>query len=270
MKQLIILFLALISLGLTVYSQDKVIKKNGEIIECVVTEIGADEIKYHYDDRPKLTFGIDKALVDRIEFATGEVTVIDKDTFLQLEYYANQKQRAIKTGFLTLLNTNLEFTYEQSIKPGRSWETSLGIIGIGFDPGKHNPSGVFGKVAFKMMRTPDYYMHRMHYAHILKGGYIAPEFAFRYAEYDYEDWNSYDDNYNYITTRESDLSFVFTLKIGKQWVFDNFFLVDLYAGLGYGYSRNSKEYSLINYGFLASGNEFPVAFTSGLKIGILF
>ncbi len=84
---------------------------------------------------------------------------------------------------------NAEFTYGQVIKPGRSWETALAILGIGFDPYERDPSGIYGKFAYKVTRTPDYYMHRMHYFHILKVAYVAPEIAFRLFEYNSFEYN---------------------------------------------------------------------------------
>jgi len=68
--------------------------------------------------------------------------------------------------------------YEQNIKPGKSWETALGIIGLGADPQDVNPRGVYGKFAYKFMRNPDFYSTKMHYSHILKGAYYGHYFYY--------------------------------------------------------------------------------------------
>jgi hypothetical protein len=269
MKKLSLFLLMLISLA--AFSQDKVIKNSGDTLKCKVTEIGADQIKYYYSNNEKLIFGIDKALVKRIEFSTGEVIKIESNSFDNPEYYINQNKNILKFNFLSPINTNLEFIYERSIRPGRSWETSLGIIGLGFDPNDYNPRGAYGKFAYKFIRKPDYYMQRMHYAHLLKGAYIAPEFALRYTSYDsyvYNDnyWQTYDGH----EERIDDFAFAVTLKFGKQWVIDDGFIVDLFLGIGYGFTTNSGDnYDVVPYGFIV-GSEVPLAFTGGLRIGWAF
>ena len=84
---------------------------------------------------------------------------------------ANQSKNAIKINFLSPLFGTTELIYERSIKPGRSWETALGIVGLGNDIQEIDPRGVYGKFAYKFMRSPDAYLQNMHYSHILKGAY---------------------------------------------------------------------------------------------------
>jgi hypothetical protein len=267
MKILTVLLLALISFS--AFAQDKIIKKSGVVIECKVTEIAADEVKYFYSENPKLIFGIDKALVEKIEFSTGETIVIESNSFRDPEYYINQKKHALKINFLSPLMGSTEIVYEQSIKPGKSWETALGIIGLGADPQDYNPSGVFGKFAYKFVRDPDFYMQRMHYSHILKGAYFAPEIALRYMSYDSYEYDYYyggtdEDTYN----RKEQFAMALLLKFGKQWVFEDAFLVDIYAGVGYGIGGD--DYDTLNYGFTIASDEVPIAFTGGIRVGWVF
>ena len=264
MKNLITLLL--IFLSLTAIAQDKIIKKTGDIINCEVTEIGLDEIKYFYADKPKVSFSIDKGLVTKIIFGSGEEMKIESNNLKNPEFYADQSKHAVKLNFLSPLSGSTEIVYEKNIKPGKSWETSLGIIGLGFDLNETKPRGLYGKFAYKFMRTPDFYMNRMRYAHILKGSYIAPEIAVRYFSYD-------DYEYNYLffrsdsKTRKEDFGFAVTLKLGKQWVFDDSFLVDWFFGIGYGISSANEA---LNHGFIAGPSEAPFAFTSGLRVGWVF
>jgi hypothetical protein len=267
MKTVIVLFLLILSL--TAISQDKIIKKSGATIECKVTEIDADEVKYHYADNPNLTFGIDKVLVDKVEFSTGEVIVIEGNSFKNAEYYVNQHKHALKINFLSPITGSTEFIYEQSIKPGKSWETALGIIGLGADPQGYNPQGAFGKFAYKFLRSPDFYMHSMHYAHILKGAYFAPELALRYMSYDANNYDYYySSTYSETSTRKEKFDMAFLLKFGKQWVFDDSFLVDIYAGIGYGIGGDNND--ILNYGFIIGSKETPVAYTGGIRVGWVF
>ncbi len=261
-----LLSLLLIILSITALAQDKIIKKSGDVINCKVTELGAMQVKYYYSDNPKLVFGIDKALIEKVEFATGEIVEMGKNSFKNEEYYTNQSKHAIKVNFLSPLAGSLELVYEQSIKPGRSWETSLGIIGAGVDVMEISPFGFYGKFAYKFIKSPDFYIQNMHYAHILKGGYIAPEIALRYFAYDKQNYNYYYGSYDSSTERTDNFSFAIMLKLGKQWVFDDAFIVDLYFGVGYGFCNNDA-YDVFNYGFIAGDNEFPMSGTAGIRIG---
>lgn len=247
-------------------SQDKIVKLSGDEIICTVTEISSAEVKYFYEKNPNIIFGIDKALVLRVEFSTGEVIKIEGNTFDNSEYYTNQNKRVLKINFLSPLMGSTEFAYEQNYKPGQSWEVALGIVGLGIDNQEINAKGAYTKFAYKFIRTPDFYMQRMHYSHILKGAYFAPELAFRYVKYD--SWN-YD--YWYADgnrTSTDEFAFALTLKFGKQWVFNDSFVVDTYFGLGYGLGNDN--YDTLNYGFIVGGEDFPMAATGGLRIGWTF
>lgn len=268
-----LLTFVLLLLAISAVSQDKIIKKNSEIINCKVSEIGADEVKYYYVENPKLVFGIDKALVTRIEFSTGEVIEIESNSFKNPEYYANQNKHALKINFLSPLFGTTEFAYEHVIKPGRSWETALGIVGLGNDIQDINPRGVLGKFAYKFMRDPDFYMNRMHYSHILKGAYFAPEIALRYMSFDSSNYDYYYDSNNqyhsnYSESREEQFTLALMLKLGKQWIFDDAFLLDIYAGVGYGFG--AQDYDTLPYGFIVAPDDFPIALTGGIKIGWVF
>lgn len=184
-------FVIIMIFSVASYAQDKIVKKTGDIINCEVTEVGLGEIKYFYENKSKVTFTIDKALVSKIIFATGEEISIESDNLKNPEFYADQGKRAFKIGFLSPLSGSTELVYEQSIKPGKSWETSIGIVGLGFDFGDVKPRGAYGKFAYKFMRTPSFYTNRMRYAHILKGGYFAPELSVRYMAFDSYDYNYY-------------------------------------------------------------------------------
>lgn len=265
MKLLTIFLLVFVSIS--AIAQDKIIKKSGAVIEAKVAEIAVDEVKYYYAENPKLVFGIDKVLVDKIEFSTGEVITMEGNSFKNSEYYIDQNKHALKINFLSPLMGSTEFAYEQSIKPGKSWETALGIIGLGFDPQDVNPAGVYGKFAFKFMKDPDFYMQRMHYAHILKGAYFAPEIALRYVAYDSQNYYYYNNYYNESTDRKKEFGMAVLLKFGKQWVFDDSFLVDLFWGIGYGIGGDD-DYAL-PYGFIVAP-EVPVSFTGGIRIGWVF
>ena len=51
----------------------------------------------------------------------------------------------------------------------------------------------------------------------------------------------------------------FMLKLSKQWVFDDSFLIDTYFGVGYGLGADDNEG--LPYGFLVTPDEFPISLT---------
>jgi hypothetical protein len=259
--RLILVILLLACSILSLHAQDRILKRDGENIECKVLEIGSKEIKYSLEEYDfQVQFSIEKNLVDRILFKNGQELVIDHAAEAvksaeknSADLFLVQKKNAIKINFLSPLSGVTTFSYERALKPGQSFELSAGIIGLGFE----NPDDALGiglKAGYKFMRSPDFYLEGMRYAHILKGGYVRPEFVF--ASYDLQ-------NKNRQVTKVGLL-----LNIGKQWVFSDVFLVDLYFGVGYGYS-NAHDFEDWPYFILVGSDDVPLAFAWGLRIGIL-
>jgi hypothetical protein len=251
-----------------VLAQDQVHKKNKEIINCKVKEIGTDEIKYSLPDYPPdLLFAIDKDNVDKVVFSNG------KEMFFQHELsnpenYVDNKKNALKVDFLSPLTGNTTLFFEHSIRPGRSVEAGLGIIGLGIDPDDMNAFGAFVRFAPKFIKSPDFYLRGMRYAHVLKGAYVKPEILFGYYARDFNQyyWDGYGDYYG--TERKNVFTGALLLNVGKQWVFDNSFLVDFHFGVGYGFDNiDEYYYEGYHFGFLMASDEVPISFTAGLKIG---
>lgn len=274
---LITLFAAML-LSSSLFAQDMILKKNNELIKCKIKEIGLDEIKYSLPEYSQdVIFSIDKDDIDKIIFENGKEMEFQKN-MTNPENYKENKKNILKIDFLSPLTGNTTFAYERSLRPGRSMEASLGIIGLGNDIDDENAGGAFLKVGYKFIKDPDFYLRGMRYAHILKGGYIKPEIAFGFFSrdvwrYNYDPYSSY---YDYQTSRSEVFSGTLQLIFGKQWVFDNAFAVDLYAGVGYGFSSENtgNDYYYNNsgyhYGYMIADNSFPISFSSGLKIGYLF
>ncbi|MCD4736877.1 MAG: hypothetical protein K8R53_12605, partial [Bacteroidales bacterium] len=140
--------------------------------------------------------------------------------------------------------------------------------GLGADPNDYDPRGLFMKFGYKAIRSPDFYLKGMRYAHILKGGYIRPEISISYYSL-----NEHNDYYYYPFTghtreRNEYFSAAIHLNFGKQWVFNNSILVDMFAGVGYGFDNTGE--GRYHYGHASAGNGFPISGTAGLKFGFLF
>ena len=262
-----VLFLLILFVHLAT-GQDIIHKNNGEEIQAKVLEIGSEEIKYKAFNQPDgPTYVIETARLNKIVYETGKVDTF-QDNFTNPELYTHQKRSAIKTGFLSPLFGHLNFTYERNLKPGRSFETKLGFIGVGKQR-DGNANGLYLTGAYKFYRTPDYYLKGMRYAHLLKGAYVKPELNFgRYSETVTEGINAQQVKRN-ITFGALMLNF------GKQWVFSDVFLVDFSAGLGYAFDNvdHSDDFSdLANYhfAFAKAGEDTDFAFSMNLNIGFLF
>lgn len=264
----LMVLLSLVLINPILKSQDKLILRDGKTIECKVAEIGSDEIKYTVADYDSnVIIGIKKSKVDKIVFANGKEMVIDHLEAAKESMETNsgelfhiQKRNALKMEFLSPLNSVVAISFERCIKPGSSWEATLGVVGIGFE----NPDDALGfamKGRYKLIKSPDFYLEGMRYAHILKGKYLAPELLFATYKGTSSGWDGTEDY-----TR---VKFAALINIGNQWVFNDAFLLDLYLGLGYGYSNNEEFASTYPYVFSVAGEDFPLAFSWGFRIGLL-
>ena len=247
--------IALLTSG-TLLAQDKIYRKNPtDTIPCKIVEVGEELIKYSTDTYSQnLTFSVDKNNVSRIVFENGKEMTF-ADSMFGKENYESQRKDAIKLSFLSPLMGAAIFSYEHSVKPGQSMEFGLGIIGAGRDVDDVNPFGAVAKFGYKFITSPDWYDRRHRYSHVLKGSYVKPEVTvLHYTTHYYNHYN---------TTMLS-----FMIVGGKQWVFNDLFLVDLFAGVGYGFGHNPRNESW-HYGFLGAEDSSPLTLTAGLKIGFL-
>jgi hypothetical protein len=80
-----ILFIALIILTVnSVFAQDKIVKLNGEIITCKVSEITDDNIKFRYDGEDLIN-NISKNVVKEIIFSSGRIQKFSKKVIINGE-----------------------------------------------------------------------------------------------------------------------------------------------------------------------------------------
>jgi len=248
------------------WAQDTMILRNKEELKVKIVELGVSEIKYKLPPYALETpiRSIEKFKVAKVIFESGEEIVFDSNPLLDTDMYADQRTRAIKVNFLSPLNATLFIAYEQNIKPGQSFEIEAGFIGAGFDADASRPRGFSTRLGYKFIRTPDYYVPGMRRTHILKGAYFKPEIIF--STYKYNDFNfDFGQNFN-STERPSVSGGAFLLNLGKQWIFSECVALDTFVGLGYGFSSNDDA---IRYGFFGGDASFPIAFSSGVRVGYL-
>jgi len=267
----LILFISIFSF--TGFAQDRIVKLTKDTINCQIKEIGDDEVKYTQKDfRGDLIFGIDKNKVSKILFSDGKELTF-KDSMYDPAQYEQQHKNALKVGFLSPIFGATSISFEHSLKPGNSIEATLGIIGLGADIDNNSPGGAYLKFGYKFIKSPDFYLKGMQYSHILKGAYFRPEVAF--SSYNFHPGSTYD----YMTgqvinsgSTENNTMFAVMLNIGKQWIIQDKFLFDMFAGAGYGFgsANNDNNNSPFHYAFLGGSDGTSFAITSGLRIGVLF
>lgn len=269
-----ILFLMLsFHLGAQVTAPDTIFTRDGNTITCKIREIGVSEIRYVQPQlNPDVVMVIEKKKVARIVYANGteqlfEAEAAAPETIEQNseELFALQRKNALKLDVLALAANNLTLTYERSLRPGRSIELTAGAIGLGFGMKEEHAAGILLKGGYKFARNPDFYLGGMRYAHILKGRYLKLELDF--ASYSVEAEREF---FSYEKEKYAITKFAFLVVLGNQWVYDDKFLIDVYSGIGIG--TNSLEDNDLSYpyGFATLGDELPLAFSLGVRMGFLF
>lgn len=283
------LFVTLCLASLTATAHDKIHKKGGEVIMARILEIGVDEVKYKLFAEPDgPSYGIEKDRIIRIEFENGR-TESYKSNLKDPELYTGQSRNAIKINFLSPLFGHTQLGYERSLKPGRSLEFTASLIGLGrhdnvdmdyYDPVvgyttvKRNAGGLGLGVGYKFIRTPDFINRSIRYAHLLQGTYIKPVFY----------TGVYGENYvvskggTYEKKKETTVFGALNIELGKQWVFSELFVVDLYGGIGYAvdnitdrasWNGASDEYQAHHFTVLRTMRSPGLALSGGLKIGLM-
>ena len=276
MKKLYLLFLLCFCFQMKLSAQDLMIMRNAksDTLKIKVILISSEKIKYKTwpVDSTMPSFEELKSRVRKIVFSNGQEIKFYEDDFTDPTNYSSQNKMAIKVSPFSWLLGFTTISFEKNIKPGKSYETSLGLIGAGFNNKYFDyPSGAFLKVGYKFINRPDYHMNGMRYMHILKGSYVKPEIIGVY----------YGNSKNSKEVNVSGLCGM--LNIGKQWVYDDVLCVDIFAGLGIGKKRLKVNQNLgsiydygmgvMPYGFFSAPNEdasVSLCYTTGIKIGMLF
>lgn len=285
MKYLIVIAVALF-FSVTLFAQDQIIKRNGQVVKAKVIEVGTSEIKYKLPDNiDGPLYAIDKNTVTKIIYENGHVDNFTTD-FKDTSNYSGQMHKAIKLDFLAPLLGYSQFTFEKSTGVGKSYELSLGIIGLGKSQQldyyyenlvstKRNQLGVFAAAGYKFNKLPDFLFGRTRFTHIMQGAYAKP--VFYLGNYS-ENRVAYKGNNEYVTEKQNVTFGALQIEFGKQWVFGEKFLIDVYWGLGYGadnkkqnggdyyYDNNTTAY---NYANARLGKSPGLSSTFGLKAGLL-
>jgi hypothetical protein len=157
----------------------------------------------------------------------------------------------------------------------------LGIIGASVVPINNNAAGLFVTGGVKLYFSPDYLMDGMRRFNDFQGGYFNPVIIYSGFGFDYDSYNQ--TTGTYVSKRGVNNSFALMLHFGRQWVLAKTVSIEMYGGIGYGWSSVSAPDYFNAYGVLADANwlvpykyshlqfsnEVPLAIDAGFKIGIL-
>jgi len=282
MRKFLLFFLALILLNISVKAQDKVYRKNGEVLKVKIIEISSSEIKYKiFGDNDGPIYILEKDRIKKIVYENGRVeqpTVDLKDP----EQYADQLKKAIKINFLSPLLGYTQFSFEKSTGVGKSYELTMAIIGAGKNQTldfysypypqveKRNQFGIAVGAGYKFNELPDFLFGRTRFTHIMQGGYVKPIlYLGNYSENVVVDKGTG----QYVVDRQNITFGAFQLELGKQWVFGDKFLLDLYWGFGIGTDNKKEDYypetEAYNYVIQRLGTSPGFALNGGIKLGLL-
>ena len=241
-----------------IFSQDTIVKIDNSQINCKITEILTDEIKY-IDNSRDIIMGIDKNAVSQVILSTGFIINFNQNQDIPVDF-SLQKKKSIKFRILSPLYGYSDFIFENSKKPGSSTEYSVGLIGLGKKLYSANILGISLRMGYKFYKKPGYYLKGMKKKNILEGLYFKPEIATSFYKREYQYFFMSD-------LKKQVFSAALLLNIGDQWVFNDLFVIDLFMGIGYGLSSD-KSFDR-QFGFTTGTNEFPIAISSGFRIGFL-
>lgn len=224
------LLLGLLLAACSLSAQDMIHRKNGVVLSAKVIEIGTAEVRYRPFDQPDgPIFVLEKEGILKIVFQDGHTEFYGRARMDDAQLFEGQKKSAIKISFLGPLIGYTDFVYERNMKPGRSWETRATIIGLGKQH-DDKAAGFSGSFAYKFYKKPTYYTDDMKRSHLMQGAYIKPEFFFGFNSYDAAAY----DLFSTRTQRKTSTFGGILLNLGKEWVFDDAFVLDLAGGIGYG------------------------------------
>lgn len=297
MKTTFLLFILILIAGLSLKAQDKIYRKNGKILEVKIIEIGSTDIKYKLlNDPDGPVYVLETDRVKKIITADGKVLTFS-DNLKDKESYEGQLTKAIKINFFSPLYGYTEFGFEKSVGVGKSYEVSIGIIGLGkseslnfYDYGSSNSTnakkgqgGGFISAGYKFNKLPDFiFFGRTKMSHLMQGTYFKPTV---YVGHYKENIVVTKANVSQSVLSKQNVTFsALQLELGKQRVFGEKFILDTYFGIGYGIDNKKEtyqyenlngnfqyynDYSAYNYANTRAGKSPSISFSFGIKFGVL-
>lgn len=284
MRKVVACLVTIFLFSLSVSAQDKIYRKNGQVVKAKVLEIGSEEIKYRLPDSTEtIVYVLEKDRINKIEFENGRVETFTMN-LKDPEQYADQLRHGIKINFIGPLIGYTQITYEKSLGVGKGYEVSLGIIGAGknrildyYDntlrETKRNQFGLSAGFGYKFSKLPDFIFGKTRFTHLMQGSYARPTV---YLGNFSENEVVYKANNQYEVQRQNITFGALQVELGKQWVFGDRMLLDTYWGFGYGFDNRAvdegyyyDDNTSYNYINQRLGKSPGFSLTGGIRVGLL-
>lgn len=291
MSKITFLIICLLFSGVFLFAQDKIYRQNGKIVEAKIIEVSSSEIRYkEYNNPNGPIYVLEADRIKKIVYENGKEEKFE-DNLKDPERYEGQLKKAIKLNFFSPLYGYTEIGFEKSTGVGKGFEISAGFIGLGkseridwyynqVDNVKKSQSGAFISGGYKFGKLPSFILFgKTRMSHIMQGTYVKP---ILYLGYYKENQIVEKGNSTYEVGKQKVTFGALQIELGKQWVFGNKVLLDIYYGLGYGidnkedtyqYYNNGYDYyddaTAFNYANARLGKSPGLSASFGLKLGLL-
>ena len=309
MKKLFILFILSVFMtgALKSFSQDStkvqplamdtIVTKKNVKIPGKITKITETEIEYKKtaaSDAPVYVVSKDK--IREIRWANGTRETISADELsVNKEQEIIEKRSALKFHFFSLMNDQITFSYEHTLKVGTNLELSVGLINNSMiektvNQKTHLTQGGIFKAGVKFLLGQDYYVSGMKYTHPLKGRFLKPEIAFSsFTTRGLQRYKYTNSTYPYgsstlITSDQKVTSAAVIINYGRQYILGN--IITFSYSVGAGYSFADVKYNNPNFAAASGyqdaynvptnmythlrGRNLPLAFTASVTLGYIF
>lgn len=252
MKYLIALGLSLISI-IALSQTDRIIKKNGDTVDCAVIEINPETIRFSLGNGERKSY---------FNTSRSEIrTLIVGENRISLNSVAQEKQKPTtiwKINPIGLVVGNISLGLEKSISKLISFEVEAILL-------NQMIYSVIDGDGLNLRLGTKFYLDENALDKILNGKYLRTELLFSNIAYraNLNDLPSFN--------RLLSKSYGLALNFGKQRTYANSLVIDTYVGAGVGFIiRNSSEEfeeDIYRGQWLQGPAEIPFILSAGFRIG---
>lgn len=258
-------------------AQDRIYFVDKTIVDDVRIEKVEDKVVVYYEkkDGEEVRKEVHTRKVSTIIWEDGTKTEFVLP-YADPALYVGQGKNGFKIHLLAPLLGHTAISYEQNIRPGRSLEYTVGIIGLGTNFGagsyinsdglredfKEDQKGAYVAFGYRKYSAPSKRANGRRYKHLLQGWYLMPKIILGA-------YNKNEVSDRFFTNRIERRKHQFgnlMLYAGKQIVFFGSILLDWQVGMGIGVDSDQSEIS--NHYTVSMVDR--VSMGGGIRLGVVF